>query len=240
MFVKVSVLGNQLRTHYLDHDWVRQLVERDPDAIKHDTELTRTPYKDKGVKREINTKRIRLTASPRDLQAFVLKHINDPLAFRASGDVHERGQKIEITAEGLASKKQRTFDYWYEVRSILLGTPRPPKGANARQLAKTLSDVSKEIADLPTLGVDEDAVDCGNDLSQHLGQVANFLKNSQSGDRALEAIIRGVAGDLFGVAIEVAKEQRDLANRTQQVDEKMQRARAKLTARYEMEFSKIK
>jgi hypothetical protein len=66
-FMKVSVTGAEMQLAGMDPNWLKSRLESDPDAIRHET----------------MNEMIVFTASPKELQQFVLKHSGDEEAFAA-------------------------------------------------------------------------------------------------------------------------------------------------------------
>lgn len=97
----------------------------------------------------------------------------------------------------------------------------------------------KEIRDLPTLGVDLDAVDCAEDWTNTFEKPIAFIEEGQSAGRLVEAVVRGFFGDLLGTAREVAEEAKSIGKHFKASNEKCRKVRAVLTDRYGMEFPKI-
>ena len=65
LLVRVSQIEPELRLAFFDFDWLEQFLKENPKAIAHHTE----------------DKRMLLTASTRDLQRFVLKHLGEQELF---------------------------------------------------------------------------------------------------------------------------------------------------------------
>lgn len=234
-FSRVSLLGQRLSLHSISENWIKQ----HPTAVKH--KIIRKPYSLKdndGIERESFTEHVRLTATTKELQRFVLSNINDPKCFPGGLTELSAVQRLPVTESGLTSKKQRTFDYWYTLRAILL-TNEPRKGTEPKLAAESYLRMAKSVDELPTLGVDEIAVDCALDVALTMTTYANAIKSIENADRLLESVVRGLFGDPLGVAKEMAAEQNDVSRRIQAMIEHLRRARARLTARYEMEFQKI-
>lgn len=236
LFFKISVLGSSIRLRDLDEAWIDSLLQANPNAIKHKVARTNDPATGK-PKNEYA-----LTAPTGDLQAFVLKYINQPKAFRLYSNEktcdYTSARNIPITPTGLASKKQRTGDYWYEVR-MLIFTTQIGKNTQPADVAKELKRLVKAIRGLPTLGVDLDAVACAEDWTNTFERTIDFIEEGQSAGKLVEAMVRGFFGDLFGTAREYLEEQKEVGKHFKASNEKCRKARAILTDRYGMEFPKI-
>jgi hypothetical protein len=70
---KVEQTKPTLRLKAIDYDWLEDLLKRRPSALRH----TVVQQKSNGRSSEL----IVLTADTKELQKFVLKHLNDPKAF---------------------------------------------------------------------------------------------------------------------------------------------------------------
>ncbi len=121
-----------------------------------------------------------------------------------------------------------------------------------------------EITRLPTLDVDQDAIDVGSKMAEFLSEsdalltplerlvrdAEAFDARATSSELMVESFVRGVFGDPFGTTNELRTTQGELSDRHQQIlgqAEVLQsranelrifgsRMRAKLTARYGIEF----
>lgn len=71
-FMRVSLEGHVLRLAFFDLDWLKKNIEQNKVTIKHE--------------RRDDT--IVLTASTEELQAFVLKHIEEAFIFEEEGTLH--------------------------------------------------------------------------------------------------------------------------------------------------------
>jgi hypothetical protein len=141
---KVSLIGDDLFYRSRNPDWLMDLMQRDPKAIACERGDPSAPGG------------ILLTASTKELQAFIGKYIEDTRAF----SVVERwsaGKGTAVAEEGFGSKRQRTLDYWYELRMrasnpkvlgkatklCLLPWPTSWKACPARLWAASSSGVGK-------------------------------------------------------------------------------------------------
>ena len=147
-------------------------------------------------------RRVRLTASTKDLQTFVLGRRKESPIFGAQYSLGERTRPIGIAAKGLASKKQRTFEYWWQVRDTLLCQQSSQKGRKRLEVIQGLEALAKSLDDLPTVGVDRDAVDFAVEAAKGFQRLADRNKDRDDPDRLLEAFVRGLAGDPFDAVTE--------------------------------------
>jgi hypothetical protein len=88
-FMKVSQIEPALGLSFLNPDWLQKLLEKDPRAIRHEKDRFGAQNKDDF--------RIVLTADTKELQKFILKHVNDEDAF---GKPSEFMRKKENSAAG--------------------------------------------------------------------------------------------------------------------------------------------
>jgi len=77
--MKVTDLTPALRMSELNHQWLANLLDTDPKALAHHFVRTGTNPQDR---------RVVLTAATPELQTFVLKHLNNPDAWKDSFDLH--------------------------------------------------------------------------------------------------------------------------------------------------------
>jgi hypothetical protein len=236
-FTRIAILGDKLYTRSFSDNWLKARFRQFPRELAHriDREIIQSP----NVK-PYAIERLVLTAETTDLQSFVLKFINDPTAFGGEPiPAYTKVGRIPIEASGLASKKYRTFNYWYEVRMTLYSVSLPEK-AEPKVAAAILEHLSKSISDLPTVGVDLAAVECATDAARVFNSLAAVIRDENDGDRLLEAFVRGLAGDPFGVAMEQIEAQRQIKQQLSSCIQRFDRARVLLTDRYEIEFPSIK
>lgn len=218
--------------------WLERELESGRASLKHEVKTEAYTTTVNGKTERHTTKEILLTASTEDLQAFLLDRIDDPTAFGGASKLR-RARKIEVAPAGLASKRQRTLEYWCEVRALSV-EPHLPPGAKPDQIAQELTRMAKEIEDLPTLGVDLIASDCALETASAFNRMSDYAKTSQSGERMFEAAIRGFFGDPLGVANEMAAEHKALGDQLKLSIEKCKKGRVLLTDLYAVEFPGVK
>lgn len=80
---KVTQLQPVLESANLRYEWLQELLEKQPKAIRHTVVRDRKDEKDET--------RIVLTADTAELQKFILKHLNNTNAWQAPGRVKRRG-----------------------------------------------------------------------------------------------------------------------------------------------------
>jgi hypothetical protein len=235
-FIRIAIFGDRLYSRNLPENWVKARCQQFPGELAHriDRQVTQQPNG-----KPIVAESLTLTAETADLQSFVLRFINDPAAFGGMpiGSYSKVGG-IPIQASGLASKKYRTFNYWYEFRMACYSCS-PSKNATPDVAAANLEELSKAISDLPTVGVDLAAAECATDAARLFSSMAAAIRDGNGGDRLLESFLRGLAGDPFGVLTEQVEAHRQTSEQLSSFRERFQKVRVLLTDRYEIEFPAI-
>lgn len=145
--------------------------------------------------------------------------------------------ELDLSDIAVPSKKLRTYQHWCEV--AIIGNEWMPKVKDPKpiEIARAMKQIASEIDGLPVRGVDEDAVAVSQDTSEVLGKIAKFIEENDGLGRGAEAFIRGIYGDPFGVAKEMAADQKALNEAIERVNAKRKKTRALLTARYDIEFT---
>jgi len=82
MFFKVSRIEPTLQMAVMDPDWIKDFLDKNPKAIRHQRLTDPDEHKDRGIV---------LTAETKDLQNFVLKHIKDEKFFGEPGEFKKKG-----------------------------------------------------------------------------------------------------------------------------------------------------
>ena len=82
MFMKVTQIEPALQISFLNPDWLKVFLAQNPRSIRH--ENVRAPSS------QGNDEQILLTAETKDLQKFILKHVNDENAFGKSSDMKRK------------------------------------------------------------------------------------------------------------------------------------------------------
>ncbi len=238
-FARIAILGDHLYMRAFSESWLEDRLRQFPKEIAHQTER-RAAESAFSVKKG---DRIVLTADTADLQSFVLKYVGDPMAFGedtfSKNPIFDRVGKIAIAPSGLASKKERTYNYWYEVRMILhslvIRSDEKPE-----EVAKKLDELSKSVSDIPIVGVDYAAAKCATDAARVFTSMATVIRSGNDPSKVVEAFIRGLAGDPLGVASEQIEAGRQIKQELSQCVTSFDEARILLTDRYEVEFPSIK
>jgi hypothetical protein len=79
-FMRLEPIGSTLKMAPMNPEWIDDLLEDDPDAIGH----------------ERQEDRVVLTASPKELQAFVIKHESTPDAFGELSNLRRREPNVDL------------------------------------------------------------------------------------------------------------------------------------------------
>ncbi len=146
---------------------------------------------------------------------------------------------VDLSDLGSPDKKLRTWQYWAEAKKKIHEEWSPNKDAKTAAFLNAAQTIATEIGDLPTLGVDEDAVTVIQDEAEVLSKIVKISRASQSPDRMFEAFVRGYNGDPFGVAKEINAERIAIGERFEALLSKSKKTRALLTSRYNVEFPSI-
>lgn len=89
---------------------------------------------------------------------------------------------------------------------------------------------------LPTLDVDPAAVEWALQAAAISERLATYIETSRHPAKFVEAFLRGLAGEPFRVADEQAAAEKPLMKEVRTIHEEGIRLRAKLTAKYRVEF----
>lgn len=130
---------------------------------------------------------------------------------------------------------QRTLAHWKGIGAAT-GSRGQAGNQTPQAMVAALRQSAGQIRALPTVDVDPDAVQCGNDAATVLGNLADFIEQSNNPGVVVEAFLRGAAGDPFGTAAEVLDAQSLLSQQLKQVQTELDNARAVLSSRYGIEF----
>jgi len=150
-----------------------------------------------------------------------------------------RGQPSPVTDAVAAEDVQRnaTWEYWHSVRALPSTVPKDIR--TPAQAAAAVERIALQIEQLPTLNVDLDAVSCGHTLATFLRSAGQQLRRQNSPDLMAESMLRGLAGDPFGTALEEVQRNKAFEAQAGSVMESCRQTRAVLTARYGLEFPSL-
>jgi hypothetical protein len=103
-------------------------------------------------------------------------------------------------------------------------------------LASRWVSIADEMRSLPTLDVDEEAVQLVLDYATALTHLAAAVRATNDPSTYVEAFLRGADGDPFGKALEMKASQDAAFRELQTVEQRLARVRANLTARHHQQF----
>jgi hypothetical protein len=103
-------------------------------------------------------------------------------------------------------------------------------------MARELKSVANQLMAIPTLGADEEAVDAVLDFATAVQGFAGVLETQNDPATLVEAFLRGIEGDITGKALEMKQSQDSAVRQLGDAELRLVRARAALTARYNVEF----
>lgn len=234
-FARIAILGDKLYIRSLYEGWLEERFLKSPKELAHRNDRSIVKLLDDESYIE---EKLILTADTADLQAFVMKHIDDPAAFGREGTFLSKKGGVPIQASGLASTKYRTFNYWYEVRMAIRTVSIGGK-ARPKVVAATLEKLARSISGLPTAGVDRAAVECVTDTANAFNSLAAVILASKDGGEWIEAYGRKFEGDPFGVATAQMRAPPPTKEQLASCLTRFDKNRVLLTERYEMEFPAI-
>lgn len=178
-----------------------------------------------------------LTASTSDLQAHMLRLVDNPSAWSKPGpSVAVKTRRIGIGQHGITSRKYRTFNYWHAYKLIL---NRDITGGKPEQVAEEMKSTAKLILEMPILGVDKEITEPASESAQILVAMAEMITRSNSPDILLESFVRGLLGDPLGSVTDIYDSQNRLQQRWSACLARIQQARLVLSDRYDLPFPPI-
>jgi hypothetical protein len=134
-----------------------------------------------------------------------------------------------------ARASDATMAYWNGLNSVPGQIAQDLKKAPAVQV-RTLRQAVAVIRGNPTLGVDADLVAWALKMADLLEERAALIEQSRSPALLAEAFVRGLAGDPFGVGIELNQAERAWVAAARTHHQGWHRLRAALTSRYGVQF----
>ncbi len=148
----------------------------------------------------------------------------------------ESGRVLEEVDEPVDSTQgTATFEYWSDFKEARRGL-EVTSSTPASQIASQFRRAADRMSALPTLGVDPEAVQLVLDYSAALTGVSGAIEQSNSPETYLEAFLRGADGDPFGKALELKNSKDAAVRQLADVEQRMARVRAALTATYARQF----
>lgn len=165
------------------------------------------------------------------------RHDTTPVDF--SSIVPKRSVVRESGGSVVQSKKGKaTYDYWCSARAVMLKAASIKKDDKPQSMISMGKMVTSGIDALPTSGVDEDAVNCIQDISAFMRHSVQF-KEEANRNASLEDMLLILQGKGLGRATELLGEQRMISNQLQSTLSKLSRTRSILSSRYDIEFPEI-
>ena len=153
-----------------------------------------------------------------------------------------RGPAIENVASSAPTREQivgqKTFAYWNGIRSATVNSGQLNERTPQATVA-ALRGATGRLRALPAADVDPVAVQCGNDMATALGNLADFIEQSNNPGLLVEAFVRGAAGDPLGTTADVLDAQSAISQQVKQVQAEVDNARAVLSSRYGVEFPSL-
>ncbi len=128
-----------------------------------------------------------------------------------------------------------TLAYWDGLNSVP-GRLAPELKREPAVQVRALRQAAAVIRGEPTLGIDADLVAWALRMADLLEERAALIEQSRSPALLAEAFARGLAGDPFGVGIELNQAQRQWVAAARAHYQALHRLRATLTARYGVQF----
>jgi hypothetical protein len=184
-FFKVGVVGQEVRVWSMSVGWLKGLVQKDPKAVAYEIKREIVKEGDKDVERETFI----LTGPTKDLQAFVRGVVDTPEAWNGPF-IYKAKFELPIKDAGLVSKKQQTFECWFEFRTIVRNLAADP-------LTDPVNVVNRAAEDLGSLsgdGIDPEAAGVAKKASQALEKVAEQIRKGGEARPLIKAFLKDTAG----------------------------------------------
>lgn len=156
------------------------------------------------------------------------------------GSAHAPGPLPAVAPVGPPTPPQTTaadvtLAYWDGLNSVP-GRLAPELKREPAVQVRALRRAAAVIRGEPTLGIDADLVAWALRMADLLEERADLIEQSRSPALLAEAFARGLAGDPFGVGIELNQAQRHWIAAARAHYQALHRLRATLTARYGVQF----
>jgi len=180
-----------------------------------------------------------LTGPTAEVRDFLVKHSDDPGVWAEMPQVYRRKDGLKVTPAGLTGGKQRTLDYWAELRSTLQGVGIASAGTGT-DAASAWARANKAIRSMPAEGVDPDASACGPLASALCDALAEYTRKRRRPTDPLAALVRVSTGDSASDPTSLPPGKEAVQDRARDVLAKLEVARKKLTERYKCEFPTIR
>jgi hypothetical protein len=180
-------------------------------------------------------------AATKELRAFVHRSFQTRKGrLWAPSKYFVSDRRIEISEHGLASRKVRTVSYWWMLREYSPFRLMNDAGDNVSQDPEAWEAVAARMDDLPTVGVDPEAVACCRGMAKVCREVGGVFRQTSFRAWTSEAIARSLQGDAVGAIGSrigaVGQREQEIAERVRGLREQFQDTRVRLTEKYECEF----
>lgn len=126
-----------------------------------------------------------------------------------------------------------TLEYWKSMHSIVASALVKTEPLKVSELFQRKAN---ELRNLPMVNVDLEAVDLASDMALLFDKIATDVDPSRLGHLMFEGFVRGYMGDPGGPIVERRREVSSLQQEWTQLTDRKQRVRARLTAKYGIQF----
>jgi hypothetical protein len=153
----------------------------------------------------------------------------------------EQGKQLFRRMTGPPASKDETLAYWNKIRSLYFETAlanASDKNIDFGKAAASLRQVAKQIDELPTRGVDYEAVECGKEMSDLLIKGAAAFDKMPTGATGIVTILHALV-DWKGALGDAIVELKALREQSEKAEAKARRVRAALSSRYGVEFPRL-
>ncbi|HUQ69401.1 MAG TPA: GYF domain-containing protein [Planctomycetaceae bacterium] len=177
----------------------------------------------------------KLSTSPAALGAVVMLGVGLlVLVLCCAGGIALSPSVPETPAAVAMLPGQATWDYWSAAQQVIVDAQTASQSTT--QKTQGLDEAASRLAQLPTVGVDADAVSVVLDCVAVLRQVTTWSQRQSDPGLLVEAFFRGAQGDLFGTALEQRQQWAVIDQNAQQVRHQAVTVRAVLSQRYGREL----
>lgn len=216
---RLTISGEFLKIWWLNFE---RVLEAHPEAVKHKVDDFTTV----------------LTGSTDELRVFLLKYADEPGVWNWKYESMQRVDGLKVTPAGLTGRKQRTLDYWAEMR-LALQDSAPSHGTTRDNLSAFWAAASSEIGLQITDGVDADAVACGK-LATELCDVMAKYTGKHRPTAPLASLVRESTGGVAAEPTTLPAGRDEVLARVREALAKLEMMRKKLSDRYKCEFLPIR
>src|SRR5262249_39693238 len=140
------------------------------------------------VRRERDTEILVLKAETKELQPFVLEHVDDLFGFSVPGERVGKTSAPLFPDKGPADKSQRAFDAWYEFRQVGRVVPISPRNSS-REVIENATGHARQLSALVHDALDAETADSLRELTAVYDTIARVLpRRDQRGDPLVEGL----------------------------------------------------